>query len=64
MEYGWRINDKWMDEIFGWLKIIDEKTYMNDAWKMCEWQMIFWWMKIIGWMMDAWLSNEWKLVDD
>lgn len=51
MEYGRKINDKWMDEIFGWLKIIDEKN-------LCEWWVIF------EWMMDGWLSNEWKLVDD
>jgi hypothetical protein len=39
-----------------------KKTYVNDAWKMCEWWVIFEWLN--GWMMDGWLSNEWKLVDD
>lgn len=43
MEYGGKINDKWMDEIFGWLKIINEKTLhewcMKNVWMMDDYQM-------------------------
>ncbi len=71
MEYGWKLNDKWMDEIFGWFKIIDEKNLrewcMKNVWMMGDFWMIEWmndgwmiikWMEISRWLLDECWMNE------
>lgn len=58
MEYGRKINDRWMDERFGWLKIIDEKNLREWCMKNV-WMMDDFWMNENQWMDDGWMIIKW-----